>query len=181
MNLYIDSRERSDAYRVCLRGLLIISPFLILTLIELFVLPIDYFTFRIWEAALSGDYRYPAMYYPNLHIKKEKEYGDAYRSGIVQTKSVEWFTDSYGWRNRPEVEKRERYDAVVIGDSNIVGSFLDQKNTLAEVLSERAHKTVYTYASESTALSLFFSDPRPVLMTPSMIFVESKAGNWFAK
>ena len=179
MKFYSEKSEFKDLYRLCIRGMLVVSPFFIAIIFELFILRSDFFTFRIWEAALSIPYRYPGMYFPNLHIKKEKEYGDRYRLGIKESRPVEWFTDAYGWRNRPEIERRQRYDAVVIGDSNIVGSFLDQKNTLAEVLAERAHKTVYSYASESTAVALFFSDPRPVLRTPSLIVIESKAANWF--
>lgn len=167
--------------RVTLRGALLLLPFLALQLLELFVLPIDFFTFRVWEAALSTPYLYPGAYYPNLHIKKVHEYGDHYREGDpnkIEAKPVEWFTDSFGWRNRPEIEKREKYNIVVLGDSNVVGSFLDQKDTITEVLGARGGKTAYSYSYGSSHISLFFSDARLLQKSPELIVVESKLGNW---
>jgi hypothetical protein len=172
--------ELKDFFRVCSRGALLSLPFLVLLLLEVLVLPIDFFTFRVWEAALATPpYRYPSPFYPNLHIKKNKEFGDRYRAGdpsMVQAKPVEWFTDAYGWRNRRQVETQERYDVVVLGDSNIVGSFLDQKDTLSEVLSARANKAVYSYAGPSAGL--YFSDPRMAKKSGDLLVIESKVGNW---
>jgi hypothetical protein len=181
MTVSSGSKELRDLYRLGLRGALLLLPFLLLLLLELFVLPIDFFTFRVWEAALTTTYRYPGMFYPNLHVKKDKEYGDRYRLGDpsqIEAKPVEWFTDSYGYRNRPEIEKQARYDVVVLGDSNIVGGFLDQKNTLTEVMGARSGKTVYSYSVGSDHISLFFSDPRFLDKKSDLLVVESKVGNW---
>jgi hypothetical protein len=167
--------------RIGFRSALLLLPFLVLQLLELFVFPIQFFTFRVWEEALSTPYRYPGAFYPNFHVKKAKEYGDRYRLGDpsqIEAKPVEWFTDSYGYRNRPEIEKQERYDAVVLGDSNIVGGFLDQKDTLTEVMGARSDKSVYSYSYGSDHISLFFNDPRLLQKSPSLLVVESKAGNW---
>lgn len=175
------SRGLKELRRLGTRSALLLLPFLLLLLAELFILPIDFFTFRVWEAALSTTYRYPGVFYPNIYVKKDKEYGDRYRLGDpsqVEAKPVEWFTDSYGYRNRPEIEKRERYDAVVLGDSNIVGSFLDQKDTLTEVMGARSGKTAYSYSVGSDHISLFFNDPRFAQKSPSLLVVESKVGNW---
>lgn len=175
------NHELKAARRVGMRGTLLLLPFLLLLLAELFVLPIDFFTFRVWEAALATPYRYPGPYYPNLYVKKNKEYGDHYREGDpakVQAKPVEWFTDGYGWRNRPEVEKQDKYDAVILGDSNIVGSFLDQKDALAEVMGARSNKIAYSYSYGSDHISLYFSDPRMKKKSGALLVVESKAGNW---
>ncbi len=173
--------ELSSLRRVVQRGTLLLLPFLALQLIELFVLPIDFFSFRVWEAALSAPYRYPGAFFPNLHVWKAKEYGDRYRTGDpqhVQAKSVEWYTDPYGWRNRPEVAGQAKYDVVVLGDSNIVGSFLDQKDTLTEVLSSRANKTAYSYSMGGDHISLFFKDARVLKKSPDLVVVETKVGNW---
>lgn len=181
MTTFSGSMELKDFRRVVLRGALLLLPFPLLLFAELFALPIDFFTFRVWEAALTTIYRYPGVFYPNLHVKKAKEYGDHYRLGDpsqVQAKPVEWFTDAYGYRNRPEIEQREKYDAVVLGDSNIVGSFLDQKDTLTEVMGTRSGRTVYSYSVGSDHISLFFSDPRFAQKSPSLLVVESKLGNW---
>jgi hypothetical protein len=181
MSAIITQRELKDLLRLGTRCGLLVLPFLLAQVLELFVLPIDFFTFRVWEAALAVPYRYPGAYYPNLHLKKAREFGDHYREGDpgkVQSKPVEWFTDAYGYRNRPEMERKSSYDAVVLGDSNIVGSFLDQKDTLTEVMSARSGKTVYSYSIGADHISLFFSDPRFVSKSVQLLAVESKVGNW---
>src|SRR5258706_14712801 len=136
------SMELRNFRRLSLQAALLVLPFLGTLFLELFVLPVDLFTFRVWEAALATPYRYPGAFYPDLHVKKLKEYGDHYREGDpnkVRAKAVEWHIDGYGWRNRPEIERRKNYDVVVLGDSNIVGSFLDQHDTLTEALSARGN------------------------------------------
>ena len=155
-------------------------PFLILQLLELFALPIDLFTFRVWEAVLADPYRYPGGFYPNLHVKKAKEHGYYQRGDTKrdQGKQVEWFTDSYGWRNRPEIERKDKYDIVVVGDSNIVGSFIDQKDTLSEVLGYRSGKVGYSYSVGVDPISLFFSDPRMADKSPSLLVVQTRVVNW---
>jgi hypothetical protein len=181
MKVSSGSSELGNLRRLGVRGALLVFPLLAALLLELFVLPIDLFTFRIWEAALATPYRYPGSYYPNLHVIKAKEFGDQYRNGgsdSMQSKRVEWFTDAYGMRNRPEIEKREKYDVVVLGDSNIVGSSLDQKNILTEVISARSGGIAYSYSIAHDILSLFLSDPRFTERFPRLLVVESKLINW---
>ena len=179
-NSYQGSEAR-DIFNVLMRGGLLLFPFLLWQIVEVLVLPEDTFTFRVWEAALATPYRYPGSYYPNIHVRKEKEFGDRYRTGNpgeVESKPVEWFVDRFGWRNRPEVEQRPHYDAVLLGDSNIVGSFLDQKDTLSEVMAARSGKTVYSYAVGHDHISLFFNDPRMREKNPDLLVVETRVGTW---
>ncbi len=168
--------------RLICRCALLSLPFVIWQLLELFVLPIDFFTFRVWEAALASPERYPGPYYPNLHVLKENEYGDYYREGARyrKRKRVAWYIDNFGWRNRPSVEQSPLYDVVVLGDSNIVGSYLDQKDTLSEVLMRNAFSTVYSYAYSHDHISFVFSDERVLAKSPKLFVIESKAGNWFS-
>ncbi len=177
MSLY-NNKEIHHFNQLLMKVIILISPFMLILALEMFVLPVDFFTFRVWEAALAQPFRYPGPFYPNLHVIKKKEYGDRYRIGVHESKSAEWYIDSYGWRNRPEIEKMDHYDIILTGDSNIVGSFLDQKDTLSEVLSRRSNKTVYSYSFAHDSFSLLLSDPRPVLKTAKLLIVESKAGNW---
>lgn len=168
--------------RLICRCALLSLPFVIWQLLELFVLPIDFFAFRVWEAALASPARYPGPYYPNLHVLKEKEYGDYYRVGerLKKHKPVEWYTDNFGWRNRPSVEQSPQYDVVLLGDSNIVGSYLDQKDTLSEVLMRNAFGAAYSYAYAHDHISLAFSDERLLAKSPKLFVFESKAGNWYS-
>lgn len=178
-----DRSEWTSIRRVATRSGLLLLPFALLIALELFVLPLDTFTFRIWEAALASPYRYPGPFHPNLEVTKSSEFGDFYRLGDptrVGSKPVKWYTDNFGWRNRPEVESKAKYDIVVLGDSNVVGTFLDQRDTIAEALSRRGNLTAYSYSIAHDHISLFFSDPRMVGKSPELIVVESKVVNWIA-
>lgn len=184
MNTTVSPRSELQSLRkLGLRAVLVLLPFLLLQLLELFVLPIDFFTFRVWEAALATPYRYPGAFYPNLYVKKKKEYADRYRLGRpewIEHKSVEWHTDGFGWRNRPAVETASSYEAVVLGDSNIVGSYLDQKATLSEQMMQLGLRNVYSYAYGSDHIGLFFGDSRLKNKAPKLLVIESKAGNWYS-
>jgi hypothetical protein len=129
--------------KLILKSVLFMAPFAVLAALELYVLPTEFWTFRVWEAATNGIGGPPkGPFIPNLHIEK-RETGD-HRLPNGPTKQVEWFTDKFGYRNRPPL--RERYDVVTIGDSNFAGSFLDQKDTFAETLERECRCTVYNHA-----------------------------------
>jgi len=55
------SMELKCLRRIGFRSALLLLPFLVLQLLELFVFPIQFFTFRVWEEALSTPYRYPGL------------------------------------------------------------------------------------------------------------------------
>ncbi len=110
------------------------------------VLPVDYFTFRAWEALsvykkndiLSGPF------YPNMHLTKT-ELGDL--SGLSKypvAKEVEWYTDKYGYRIKNY--KDRNYQIVIIGDSSIAGSALTQDKTISEIIYQKTGLGVYPYA-----------------------------------
>jgi len=165
---------------IIIKGVFLLSPFLVAQVFELFILPIDYFTFRVWEAAFSPYDRFPGRFYPNLNIYKEKEFGDRYRIGgdYKQYKPVQWQTDSYGWRNSPEVSNKHAYDIVTLGDSNIVGSFMDQNDTLAEVISRKGQVNAYNYSIGYDHIQYYFSDKRMTEKSTKLVVIESKVGNW---
>src|ERR1051325_9137182 len=113
---------------------LFLLPLLALFLVELFVLPIDFFTFRCWEALrvdIDGSLGLPGPFYPNRHLIKY-EAGDKLGFRDPNRLKAEWFTDEFGFRNRPCARPPQQFDYVLLGDSNMVGSALDQAETLAE-------------------------------------------------
>jgi len=129
--------------KLILKSILFMAPFAVFAVVEWYVLPVGFWTFRVWEAAgngIGGPLKGPFI--PKMHIEK-LETGDR-RLPDGPTKQVEWFTDKFGYRNRPPL--RERYDVVTIGDSNFVGTFLDQKDTFAETLERECRCTVYNHA-----------------------------------
>ena len=59
-----------------------------------------------------------------------------------------------------------------------MGSFLDQRDILTEVIAARSNKVAYSYSIAHDHVSLFFSDPRMREKAPKLLVVESKVGNW---
>lgn len=164
--------------RFILKTLYFLSPFIIWWVVEVFIIPVDAFTFRTYEALSSHHFAYPGPFYPNQHVEKKQEWGDHYRldPSTRESKRVEWFTDGWGWRNRPTADGSDSYDIVLFGDSNMYGSFLDQKDMLSEVLERRGVGRVYSYAWGVDHVSLFFSDPRFKTNFPKTVICQTKPG-----
>jgi hypothetical protein len=142
--------------------------------IELFILPIDFFTFRVWEALLIKEFRsiLPGHFYPRMEITKLETGGDlAHHTPFAIPKRVKWMTDRYGYRKKDAEGIKPQ--VVIIGDSNIAGHGLTQKEMLSEVLEDRLKVPVYPYApvgSINTFLKdLRFKKDRPKIVIVSFI------------
>jgi alginate O-acetyltransferase complex protein AlgJ len=147
-------------------------PFIIAICIELFVLPIDYFTFRVWETLSVrrsfGILRGP--FYPDIIIAKTEMGGDLdSQTSCAIKKDVVWITDQYGYRKANTLPKR--YPVVIVGDSNLAGGGLTQDDTLASVLEKRLHQGVYPLAPES--LKTIFEHGLLKQFPPDIIILES--------
>ncbi len=131
--------------------LIFLLPFLAAIAIELFVLPVDFFTFRAWEALVKqysvGVLKGP--FYPNMSLIKTEEGGDLKPSATCtdRKESVHWQTDVYGYRNAPSAAGH--YPIIIVGDSNVAGGGLSQSEMLSEVLETKLNKPVYPLAPES--------------------------------
>lgn len=141
------------------------------TAYTILILPIDAYTFRVWEAlsvyennkVLSGPF------YPNMYIKKT-EVGDlAHMEEFNVQKEVEWYTDKYGYRTKETGQKG--YDIVIIGDSLTAGSSLDQKDTLASMLSEKTGMSVYPFAPGD--INEYLSQERFEKYPPKIVVLET--------
>ncbi len=158
---------------------LLLFPFLAVFFAELFLLPIDFFTFRCWEALMADlSVGLPGPFYPNQHLIKY-EAGDKIGFRDTNPLKAEWFTDEYGFRNRPCPNPPKRYDYVLLGDSNIVGSGLDQSETLAEVLARKGKCSAYSYAGNLLQKRYFWSDPRFLKNSPKTIVLEARSGEFY--
>ena len=82
-----------------------------------------------------------AYFYPHQSMEKVEEGDLGHHTPLAIPKKVEWMTDQYGWRNRPWTGP---VDVVLVGDSFMVGSGLDQKDTLAEELARSTGLRVVT-------------------------------------
>lgn len=126
--------------------------------IELFLLPINFFTFRVWEALVAQRF-YSGHFYPNMKISM-LEVGDlGHHTPFAVKKRVEWETDRYGFRKHDSGVNR--YRVVIIGDSNIDGSGLTQDDTLFEVLGRRLKCGVYPFTNGNIFTSERFRDNPP--------------------
>jgi alginate O-acetyltransferase complex protein AlgJ len=125
-------------------------PFMIALGVELFVLPIDFFTFKVWEALLVknsfGILQGP--FYPHMHLSKIEQGDLAHHTPYTTFKDSQWWTDRYGYRKKDADTKR--YDIVIIGDSNIAGSGLTQSDMLSELVGRQTGLSVYPLAPGGT-------------------------------
>ena len=139
--------------------------------IELFVLPIDQFTFRVWESLIVkrsfGILKGP--FYPNMSVRKMEEGELAYYTPCAIKKDVKWTTDQYGYRtaNAPG----RGYPVVIIGDSNIAGSGLTQEELLSEVLQRKLGVPVYPLSPER--INSIFDHPLFKKFTPEIVILAS--------
>jgi hypothetical protein len=136
--------------RPLFRYLLFFLPFLAALAVDLFVLPIDFFTFKVWEALLArnsfGILQGP--FYPRMHIRKIEQGDLAHHTPYTTLKDSEWWTDRYGYRIKDD--GRQNYDVVIIGDSNIAGSGLTQSDMLSDVVGTQTGLAVYPLAPGGT-------------------------------
>ena len=132
--------------KLLFKVVLFAAPFLVALLLELFVLPIDFFTFRAWEALRVKTYagNLPGPFYPNMHLQTVEQGDLGHYTKYAVKKPVEWATDRFGYRKRDD--NLQYNDIVIIGDSLTVGSGLTQDDTLAVVLSQKSNLNVYPLA-----------------------------------
>lgn len=159
--------------RFFLKMFLFSSPFLWLLGIELFVLPIDFFTFRVWEALLIKEFHsiLPGHFYPRMVIEKVETGGDlTHDSSYAIPKRVKWITDRFGYRKRDSEGIKPKI--VIIGDSNILSSRLTQEEMLSEVLEERLKVPVYPYAPVGS-INTFLKDLRFIKDPPEVVILSS--------
>ena len=155
-----------------IKYILFFLPFIIAICIELFVLPIDYFTFRAWET-LSARRSFGILkgpFYPDIVITMTEMGGDLdSQTKCAVKKDVIWITDQYGYRKANTSSKR--FPVVIVGDSNLAGGSLTQDDTLANVLEKRLDRGVYPLAPES--LKTIFEHGLLKQFPPDIIILES--------
>lgn len=153
------------------KSILFVLPFILALMVELFVLPIDFFTFRVWEALSIRKFNYilSGEFYPNVELTKIEEGDLVHHTKYTYKRKVQWFTDRYGYRKRNT--ERKRNEIVIIGDSNIAGSGLTQDNIPSEVLERKLKRSVYPVSPSS--LNSFFKQRRFRKSPPDIIIISS--------
>ncbi|MGB9628950.1 MAG: hypothetical protein ACPL6D_09830, partial [Thermodesulfobacteriota bacterium] len=128
--------------RFSLKLALFLLPILTALTVELFVLPMDFFTFRVWEAIVVRKFKnlFTGPFYPNINLTKVEEGDLTHHTKFSKKKKVKWITDRYGYR---KINTNGPFRIVIAGDSNIAGSGLSQEETLSEVLENQLKVKVY--------------------------------------
>lgn len=174
-------RKERNLKKIILKSVLLIAPFVSFMAIEVFVLPLDFFSFRAWEALIAHEYVFfPGNFYPNQRLVSWSA-GDHDPRG-PRTRLIDFYTDKHGYRNRPRTVEPERYKIVLVGDSLIAGSHLKQHETIAEVLEEKCNCNTYSYAGGGTQdLLKIMSDPRFMepKRRPRYVVWESRKGDMY--
>lgn len=144
------------------------SPVLLLALVETFVLPPTFFTFRCWEAlSYVRDIPADGPFYPNA-VATMHEKGDlAPNLHKPDAQAIVWITDSLGFRNDTLVRDP---DILLIGDSFVVGSRQDQSQTLSNILASMLAPGTKIYSmAPSTFNSYYGLHKKGVIAKPKMI------------
>ena len=150
---------------------LFLTPLMVAVCVELFVLPVDFFTFRVWEAVVVKKYRnlLPGRFYPNMKVTKIEDRDLSHHTPFSEKDEVTWILDRFGYRKQET--GRRRHDVVIVGDSNIAGTGLTQGEILSEVLEERLGVSVYPLSPAS--LNTFLRDRRFLEVPPKIVIFES--------
>jgi hypothetical protein len=150
-----------------LKTLLFLSPFVVALGLELFVLPIDFFTFRSYEALIVRKFHnmIPGKFYPNMTLVKEEEGDLGHHTKYSLRRTVEWITDSYGYRKKGS--DRLKYEVVIIGQSETFGACLTQDDMLSEVLQKQLNLGVYPFAP--AGVNAFLREKRFNLHPPKIV------------
>ena len=128
----------------------LISLPLAFAVLEIAILPLDYFTFRAWEGlSVSGKvplFRGP--FYPNRSLARKEEGDLASVQAGGSAKDVVWVTDRFGYRNQG-IERCTEFPTVVVGDSHVVGTGLTQSDTIGQRFKAHLGPCVFSFAPES--------------------------------
>jgi len=147
----------------------LLAPVIIWQILELLVFPADAFTFRFWEAVTVHRVQLlPGSFYPGVYLEKYSA-GDKWPAG-PRNKLVRFQSDEAGQRNPPG--QLPRFDIVVMGDSNVAGSHLDEPDTIRAQLAHRCNCRVYSYAGALLSMQLFLGEERFGRSPPEWVVYE---------
>jgi hypothetical protein len=158
--------------RLLIHALIFALPFVGILTVEIFFLPIDAFTFRHWEAMRNdSSYKFfEGPFYPSVRLEGKEHGSEGYGTSLGGYRYTVAETDRHGFRYSPS--SFERFDVVIVGYSNIAGSYLDQSETLSRLLEERLGTGVYPFAP--AGVKAFYraerfreSPPKVLLLAPT--------------
>lgn len=142
--------QNPEVKKFLIKSFLFLLPFIIAIAVELFILPVNYFTFRPDEATGShanfAKILLPGPIYPNLDVYSEEvgEYGAHTKYAIG--KATRFTSDQLGYRRQPTAENPAdgiSSPILLIGDSYTMGIGLSQEDLLSVQLQKLVKEDVY--------------------------------------
>ena len=150
-----------------------------LYLFLIFGLPVDFFSFRVWEAVESNPTFSPHRpFYPGMRISRSEQGDLAHHTKFARQRDVYWETDANGFRTTRSTAEEPK--VFIVGDSATLGSGLSQPQTLASEAARLLKKIVYPYAPRSVPQLL--EDRRFKLQPGSIVvFAPSERNLWWQR
>ncbi len=138
--------------------------------------PIDINQIRSWESlsVLEKNAFLKGPFYPYMTLHKIEQGDTPHPKRLAVAKDVIWKTDRYGYRK--EDKGMDKYDVVIIGDSQTAGSTLTQNDMLTEKLEKDLGLTTYPYAPSNI---LFYAQDERFQKNPPKIVVLASAEKLF--
>ncbi len=130
-------------------------------------LPINTFTYRVWEALLYknwNEFAYP--FYQNQKIDMYTTGDLAHHTKHAILKREYWVTDKLGYRNDTFIKKPK---ILIIGDSFIAGTGLTQDSTLTNLLKNKLNTQVYSIAPANFSNFISLYKNQNIIEKPEVI------------
>jgi hypothetical protein len=149
---------------------LFLLPVAILVVAEQVALHRGWLTFRVWEqlvilpATIHPAPPFPGPFYPRQTLTRSEQGDLGFHTPLAASRQVTWKTDRYGYRNEDTAIPPT---VVVVGDSMIAGSSLDQSEILSTRLEQELGVPVVNLAP--TSVRAFFSETRFFDHKPSAV------------
>jgi len=169
-------KKNLEVKKLFFKLVLLSLPIIVCFAVELFILPIDFFTLRPWETLNVKSLKVmDGPFYPNQEVKQIATGEIAPHSPYAVPKPEYWVTDKYGYRNRninnsPEV--------VLIGDSFVAGATLSQEQILSEALERRINQEVYSFAAATPDILPKFLLNKRFQKAPPKTIVFCRSERW---
>ncbi len=142
------SISSSEGRRFLVALALLAGPFALALAAELWVLPLDAFASRAWEALLvrrhGPTFGLTGPFYPDRRLVIAEQPDLIMAMPMAERRRAEWRTDAFGFR--ADDAAGDPADIVIVGDSLVAGARLTQDDTIAGQLARRLHRRVYPYA-----------------------------------
>ncbi len=140
-------REAGERRRFARAAARLLAPFVLVVAVELWVLPLDAFARRAWEALVvrrvGPAFVLTGPFYPGHRLVIAEEGDLVIGTPLATRRTTEWRTDAHGFRTD---DAGAAPDVVLVGDSLVAGASLTQADTLAETLGRRVRRRVYPFA-----------------------------------